>query len=60
MGEFTEKSKSLANKVIGKSKTAAGRATDNPKLVVKGLAQQGKGKAQQASGAIKGKLGDKI
>lgn len=60
MGEFTDKSKSLANKVIGKSKAAAGRATDDPKLVAEGLTQQGKGKAQQASGAVKGALGDKI
>lgn len=60
MGEFTDKAKGAANKAIGKTKTAAGRATDNPKLVAKGLVQQGKGKAQNASGAVKGALGDKI
>ncbi|MEA1618029.1 CsbD family protein [Erythrobacter sp. T5W1-R] len=60
MGEFTDKAKGIANEAIGKTKAAAGRASDNPKLVAKGIVQQGKGKAQKASGAIKGALGDKI
>jgi uncharacterized protein YjbJ (UPF0337 family) len=60
MGEFTDKAKGTVNEAIGKTKSAAGRATDNPELVVKGVAQQGKGKAQKAAGAIKGALGDKI
>lgn len=60
MGEFKDKAKGLANRAMGKTKAAAGRATDNPKLVVKGMAQQGKGKAQQAAGTLKGALGDKI
>ena len=60
MGEFTEKAKGAANEVIGKAKAAAGRATDNPELVIKGVAQQGKGKVQNAAGAVKGALGDKI
>lgn len=60
MGEFTEKAKGAANEVIGKAKVAAGRATDNPELVIKGVAQQGKGKVQNAAGAVKGALGDKI
>lgn len=60
MGEFTDKAKGTVNEAIGKTKAAAGRAADNPELVVKGMAQQGKGKAQKAAGAIKGALGDKI
>lgn len=60
MGEFKDKAKGGANEAIGKTKAAAGRATDNPELVVKGTAQQGKGKAQRAAGAVKGALGDKI
>lgn len=60
MGEFKDKAKGLANRAIGKTKADAGRATDNPELVVKGTAQQGKGKAQQAAGTVKGALGDKI
>ncbi len=60
MGEFTDKAKGAANVAIGKTKAAAGRATDNPELVVKGAAQQSKGKAQRFTGAIKGALGDKI
>jgi uncharacterized protein YjbJ (UPF0337 family) len=60
MGEFTDKAKGAANEVIGKTKAAAGRATDNPELEVKGIAQQGKGKVQGAAGAVKGALGDKI
>jgi uncharacterized protein YjbJ (UPF0337 family) len=60
MGEFTDKAKGVANEAIGKTKAAAGRATDNPELVAKGLAQELKGKAQTATGAVKGALGDKI
>lgn len=60
MGEFTDKAKGAANKAIGKTKAAAGRATDNPELVVKGVAQQAKGEVQKASGAVKGAFGDKI
>jgi uncharacterized protein YjbJ (UPF0337 family) len=60
MGEFTDKAKGAANEAIGKAKAAAGRATDNPELVVKGVAQQGKGEVQKATGAVKGALGDKI
>jgi uncharacterized protein YjbJ (UPF0337 family) len=60
MGEFTDKAKGTANEAIGKTKAAIGRATDNPELVVKGVAQQGKGEVQKATGAVKGALGDKI
>lgn len=60
MGEFTDKAKGAANEAIGKTKVAAGRATDNPELVIKGSAQQGKGKVQHATGAVKGALGDKV
>ncbi len=60
MGEFTDKAKGAANEAIGKTKAAAGRATDNPKLVVKGMAQQGKGKGQRIKGAVKGALGDRL
>ena len=60
MGEFTDKAKGAANEAIGKTKAAAGRATDNPELIAKGLAQQGKGKAQHVAGTVKGALGDKI
>lgn len=60
MGEFTDKAKGAANKAMGKTKAAAGRATDNPELVVKGIAQEAKGKAQQFSGTVKGVLGDKL
>jgi uncharacterized protein YjbJ (UPF0337 family) len=60
MGEFTDKAKGAVNKAMGKTKAAAGRATDNPELVAKGMAQETKGKAQQVSGAVKGALGDKF
>lgn len=60
MGEFTDKAKSAANEAIGKTKAAAGRATDNPELVAKGKAQQAKGKVQNIAGTVKGALGDKI
>lgn len=60
MGEFKDKAKGAANEAIGKTKEAAGRATDNPELIAKGLAQRGKGKAQNLAGTVKGALGDKI
>ena len=60
MGEFKDKAKGAANEAIGKTKAAAGRATDNPKLVAKGMAQEAKGKAQNVAGSVKGALGDKI
>ena len=60
MGEFTDKAKGAANVAVGKAKAAAGRATDDPALVVKGLVQQAKGKAQNFAGSVKGALGDKI
>lgn len=60
MGEFKDKAKGAANEAIGKTKAAAGRATDNPELVAKGMAQQAKGKGQNVTGSVKGALGDKI
>lgn len=60
MGEFKDKAKGAANEAIGKTKAAAGRATDNPELIAKGLTQEGKGKAQRIAGSVKGALGDKI
>lgn len=60
MGEFIDKAKGTANEVIGKAKVATGRKSDNPELIIDGAKQQTKGKAQQAAGAVKGALGDKI
>lgn len=60
MGEFIDKAKGAANKAMGKTKAAAGRATDNPELVGKGMSQEAKGNAQQVSGSVKGALGDKF
>lgn len=60
MGEFIDKAKGAANEVIGKAKVSVGQHTDKPELVVKGGAQQVKGKAQNLSGNVKGALGDKI
>ncbi len=60
MGEFKDKAKGVANEALGKTKAAAGRATDNPELIAKGKAQQVKGKTQKAAGAVKGALGDKV
>lgn len=60
MGEFIDKAKGAANEAMGKAKMAAGRRTDNPKLIAKGATQQVKGRAQKAAGAIKGAMGDKV
>lgn len=60
MGELTEKTKGLGNKIAGKVKETAGDATDNAKLKSEGNLQQAKGKAQDVAGDIKGAAGNKI
>jgi uncharacterized protein YjbJ (UPF0337 family) len=60
MGEFVDKVKGATNEAIGKAKVTVGKGTDDPKLVAKGRAQEGKGKAQNVKGAVKGKLGDRL
>ena len=60
MGELIDKTKGLGNEVGGSIKSAIGKATDNPKLIVEGDAQQLKGAAQKVSGDVKGALGNKI
>jgi len=60
MGEFIDKAKGAANEAIGKARVDLGRATDNPKEVIKGAEQEAKGKAQKLAGEIKGELGDKL
>jgi uncharacterized protein YjbJ (UPF0337 family) len=40
MGELTDKAKGLANEVIGNTKQVAGKATNNPELEGKGIAQE--------------------
>lgn len=56
MGELIDKVKGNINEAIGKTKQ---QSTD-PDTRAEGLAQEGKGKAQQLGGKIKGALGDDI
>lgn len=60
MGEFVDKVKGATNQAIGKAKVAAGKSTEHPDMVAKGLAQEAKGKAQNAIGTLKGKFGDRL
>ena len=60
MGELIDKAKGLANEAAGNTKQAAARALNKPGLHAKGVAQERKGEAQRAKGAIKGALGDDI
>lgn len=60
MGELTDKAKGLANETAGNVKQAAGKATNNPDLHAKGVAQERKGEAQNLKGSVKGALGDKV
>ena len=62
MGELIDKVKGNVNEAIGKAKQAvAGDGADrNEKLAAEGAAQEGKGKAQQVVGKVKGALGDDI
>lgn len=56
MGELIDKIKGNANEAIGKAK----QQSSNPATRDEGAAQEGKGKAQQTAGKIKGALGDDI
>ncbi len=62
MGEFVDKVKGNVNEAIGKVKQAvAGDGPDqNADLKAEGATQEGKGKAQQTMGSVKGALGDDI
>jgi len=57
---MTDKIKGAANNLAGNTKQAIGKATDNPELEVKGIAQEAKGDAQNVTGSVKGALGDRI
>ena len=65
MGEMIDKLKGNANDLVGKAKQAlAGdadtRTEQDDKLAAEGALQEGKGKAQQFTGKVKGALGDDI
>jgi len=56
MGELIDKVKGNVNEALGKAK----QNSDNPETRDEGAAQEGKGKAQQFTGKVKGALGDDI
>ncbi|WP_188055802.1 MULTISPECIES: CsbD family protein [unclassified Sphingosinithalassobacter] len=56
MGELGDKIKGNANEAAGKLK----QESNNPETRQEGAAQEMKGKGQQASGEVKGALGDDI
>jgi uncharacterized protein YjbJ (UPF0337 family) len=56
MGELTDKIKGNVNEALGKAK----QKSDDPAKRDEGAAQEGKGKAQQFIGKVKGALGDDI
>jgi len=62
MGELTDKIKGNVNEAVGKAKQAmAGDGADRDhEMAADGAAQEGKGKAQQTVGTVKGVLGDDI
>ena len=62
MGELTDKIKGNVNEAVGKAKQAmAGDGPDRDnELAAEGATQEGKGKAQQTIGKVKGALGDDI
>jgi uncharacterized protein YjbJ (UPF0337 family) len=62
MGELTDKIAGNVNEAIGKAKQAiAGDGHDrDDSLAAEGATQEGKGKAQQTVGKVKGALGDDI
>lgn len=56
MGELIDKIKGNVNEAVGKAK----QQSDNPDTRADGAGQEGKGKAQQFIGKVKGALGDDI
>ena len=62
MGELIDKVKGNVNEAIGKAKQGlAGDGADrDDTLAAEGATQEGKGKAQQTVGKVKGALGDDI
>lgn len=60
MSATTDKAKAAGNKAAGGVKDAVGKATGSAKLQAEGKAQKAKGAAQDVSGTIKSKAGDKI
>lgn len=56
MGELTDKSKGLANEIIGKAK----QHSNDPETQAEGEVQEKKGEFQNLKGKIKGALGDKV
>lgn len=60
MGELIDKVKGAVNEALGKNKQARGKASGDGVTQAEGVGQQIKGKAQKASGAVKGAMGDKI
>lgn len=56
MGELTDKIKGNTNEAIGKAKQHSG----DTETRAEGHKQEGKGKAEQLKGKVKGALGDDI
>ena len=56
MGELTDKIKGNVNEAAGKLK----QKSNDPETRAEGAEQEGKGKAQQFVGKVKGALGDDI
>ncbi len=56
MGELVDKIKGNLNEAVGKIK----QKSDDPAVRDEGAKQEGKGKAQQFVGKVKGALGDDI
>jgi uncharacterized protein YjbJ (UPF0337 family) len=56
MGELIDKVKGNVNEAVGKAK----QQSNDPATRDEGAAQEGKGKAQQTVGKVKGALGDDI
>jgi uncharacterized protein YjbJ (UPF0337 family) len=56
VGELTDKVKGNANEAMGEVK----QRSSDPETRREGARQEGKGKAQQFMGKVKGKLGDDI
>lgn len=58
MGSKMDKTAGAINEAVGHARHKTGEAIGSDKMVVKGLAQEAKGEAQQGVGHIKGMVKD--
>ena len=60
MGRLTDSLRGNANRAIGKAKSATGRTTLNPRMIIDGERQLQRGNRQRFFGRLKGLFGNQF